>query len=183
MSKYRGILKNKAGICHTLPNSAVHYKGLLNLKSVWEIQLESQISNLTHRLNDTGPAGRSTIIRLKQAQIINWEPTNILSENIPDKFDCNGNFSGTVLKQANKLGIKFINSHLRKLFDWEGGAQPIKHCLNNDQLYSFSKRSLKNREIMFTDQLVDAETQTILDWNYIKTVKGPSCKETNSSIV
>ena len=70
-SKYRGILKNKAGIFHTLPNSAVHHKGLLNLKSVWEIQLESQISNLTHQLNDTSPAGRSTIIRLKQAQIIN----------------------------------------------------------------------------------------------------------------
>ena len=29
---------------------------------------------------------------------------------------------------------------------------------------------------MFTDQLVDVETQTIFDWNYIKTVKGSSRK-------
>ena len=165
-----------------MPNSAVHHKGLLNLKSVWEIQLESQISNLTYRLNDTGLAERLTIIRLKQVQIINWEPTNILTENIPDKFDCNGNFSDTVLKQANKLEIKFFNSNLQKLFDWEGGAQPIKRCLNNDQLYSFSKRSLKNREIMFTDQLVDVETQTIFDWNYIKTVKGPHIKDQPSMV-
>ena len=38
---YRKVFKNKIGICNTIPNSAIHHKGLLNLKSIWEIQTES----------------------------------------------------------------------------------------------------------------------------------------------
>ena len=70
-AQYREVLKNKVGICNTLPNSAVHHKGLLNLKSIWKIQVELQIPNLVKYLNDTGMTGISSIIRLKQSQINN----------------------------------------------------------------------------------------------------------------
>ena len=171
-SKYRKVLKNKSGICNTIPNSAVHHKGLLKLKSVWEIQTESQISNLTNRLNDMGPAGKSTLIRLKQAQITNWEPTNLLTGKIPEELDQNGNFSLAVLKQANKLGIRYHNSSLQKVFEWAGGSNTIQSCLNDAQLYKKSRKSLKKREIMFVDQLVDKETYTLTSWNYIKVTNG-----------
>jgi hypothetical protein len=113
---YRRILKNKAGICSTIPNSTIHHKGIYNLKSIWDVQLESQITELIHRLNDPGPARKATIIRLKQAQIKNWEPKNILSEKISSSFDCKGNFSAAIAKLANKLGFKFNNTSLKPLF-------------------------------------------------------------------
>ena len=62
----RRILRNKLGICNTLPNSTIHHKSILNLKSIWEIQTESHIANLINRLNDKGPTEQATLIRLKQ---------------------------------------------------------------------------------------------------------------------
>jgi hypothetical protein len=104
---YRKILKNKALICGTMPNSVIHNKEIYGLKSIWEIQLESQITSLLHSLNENGPTGLSTIIRLKQAQINNWEPTNILEDGIPKYFNTSGNLPAEIIKNANDLGIKF----------------------------------------------------------------------------
>ena len=115
-AQYRGVLKNKVGICNTLPNSAVHHKGLLNLKSIWEIQVESQIPNLAIYLNDIGTAGMSSIIRLKQSQINNWESKNIITDEILSTFNYKKNFTAKVLKLANKLKIKFKNSIMEEMF-------------------------------------------------------------------
>ena len=92
-----------------MPNSVIHNKKFYGLKSIWQIQNESQITGLINRLNDPGPAGISTIIRLKQSQIKNWEPTNILTDRLPPGYDCKDNFSATILKQANDLGFEIYN--------------------------------------------------------------------------
>ena len=113
---YRKLLKNKAMISGTMPNSVIHHKKFYGLKSIWQIQTESQITNLVHRLNDPGPAGLSTIIRLKQGQIKNWEPTNILEDGIPPNFDCKGNFTATILRNANELGLEIRNWKWAKIF-------------------------------------------------------------------
>ena len=115
-SEIRRTLKNKLGICSTLLNSAIHHKDIINLKSIWEIQTELHITNLINRLNDTGITGQATIIRLKQAQIKNWEPTNIFTEEIPNSFNCKGNFSASTLKMANDLGIRFDNNNIKNIF-------------------------------------------------------------------
>ena len=65
IAQYKTVLKNKAEICNILPNSAVYHKGLLNFKSIWEIQTEFQITNLATYLNNIEPADISTLIRLK----------------------------------------------------------------------------------------------------------------------
>ena len=106
----RKIVRNKAAIVNTLPNSAVHHKGIYNIQKVWNILKESQIACLLARLNDTGPAGVSTWIRLKQVQILNWEPRNILTETLPEGFNIKGNLSGTILKLANSLNITLTSS-------------------------------------------------------------------------
>ena len=143
--QFRKVFKNKAGICSTIPNSAIHHKGIYNLKSIWNVQLESQITELIHRLNNSGSVGKATLIRLKQVQINNWQPKNILSEEMPSSFDCKGNFSATILKLANKLRFKFNNTSLEPLFCWTGGLSSIKVGLNDDQLYSKSVQSLRKR--------------------------------------
>jgi hypothetical protein len=172
------IIKNKLGICSTLPNSAIHHKGIIKLKSIWEIQSESHITNLINRLNDTGPTGQATIIRLKQAQIENWEPINILTEEIPDTFNCKENFTASTLKMANHLGIKFDNRRINNIFQWQGGNFTIKKGLNNDILYKRSISSMRMRKMMFIDQLIDDELEILLSWKlvkimYTKSRKGP----------
>jgi hypothetical protein len=42
----RKIVRSKAAIANTLPNSVVHHKGFYNTQKIWNILKESQISNL-----------------------------------------------------------------------------------------------------------------------------------------
>ena len=80
-AKYSQVFKNLIQVTCTIPNSAIRHPGIYNLKSISELQNESQINGLIHRLNDTGVVGTSTFIRLKDLQLSNWEPTNILINN------------------------------------------------------------------------------------------------------
>ena len=132
-SPIQTVLKNKAEICNTLSNSTVHHKGLLNLKSIWKIQTESQITNLVTYLNDTGPAGISMLIRLKQSQINNWESKNIIAEEILTTFDSKGNFTVKVLKTANKINIKIRSTEIEELFQWKGGNFSIQSRFSDDK--------------------------------------------------
>lgn len=167
-TEIRRMVRNKLGISNTTPNSILHHKGIIGLKSIWEIQTESHITNLVNRLNDIGPAGTATIIRLKQAQINNWEPTNILEEKIPESFNTRDNLAASTLKMANDLGIKFENNELKMQFQWQGGNFTIKKGIDNNILYKNSIPSLKKRKLMYIDQLIDSELGILLSWNLVK---------------
>ena len=58
--RIRKLLRNKAAIVNTLPNSAVHHKGIYNIQKIWNILKESQVSYMLARLNNPGPVGIST---------------------------------------------------------------------------------------------------------------------------
>jgi ribonuclease HI len=176
-AQIRNLFRKKINIIGTIPNSVIHHKAIYNLKNIWENQRESQISNLIGRLNNTGPAGISTIIRLKQAQLINWEPKNILSESIPKGFHSKGNLSIKIIKTANNMGITIQSAKWNKLFNWKGGSLSIKTIMNDTGSYYKATPSLKNNNIMFVDQIIDKELKVILDWRIIQTInnreKGP----------
>ena len=177
----RRTVRNKLGISNTTPNSTVHHKGIVNLKSIMEIQTESHITSLINRLNNTGPSGIATIIRLKQAQIVNWEPTNILTEGVPNSFTCKDNFAANALKMTNNRGIKFENNELEKTFQWQGGNFTIKNGINNISLYLNSVTSIRSRKLIYINQLIDKELGILLSWKITKITntdnrKGPEPK-------
>jgi hypothetical protein len=176
-SQIRSLFRRKINIVGTIPNSVIHHKAIYKIKSIWENQRENHITNMIGRLNNTGPAGLSTIIRLKQAQILNWEPKNILTEIIPKGFRSKGNLSIKIIKTANNIGITVQSSKWNKVFEWKGGSISIKTILNDTGNYSKAITSLKNNNIMFLDQIIDKELKVILHWRIIQTIynrgKGP----------
>jgi len=99
-AKYMGTFKNSINISSTCPNSVALHKGIYSLKSMWELQNEALISNFTNRINDINNLGTSTIIRFKDFQIANWEPTNILEKRIHDTPKIKNNFQANVLLLA-----------------------------------------------------------------------------------
>src|SRR5215210_770493 len=58
------------------------------------------------------------------------------------------------------------------------GLISIKNCIDDKKLYNQAKRSLKNNELMFIDQLIDSENKVLLNWRMIQilqhTMKGPT---------
>ncbi|RHZ69300.1 hypothetical protein Glove_284g60 [Diversispora epigaea] len=107
--KYLQIFKNLIQVTHTIPNSTIHHPGIYNFKSISELQNESQINGLIHRLNNTGVVGTSTFIYLKDLQLSNWKPINILINN-KVKLNTNNNFSDQILNIAHSLEINFQES-------------------------------------------------------------------------
>ena len=113
----RKLVRNKTSITNTLPNSIIHHKGFYNIHKIWNIVKENQIANLIARLNNPGPAGLSTWIRIKQAQILNWEPKNILRETIPKGFNTKNNLSCAILKLANSMDITIQSAQWEDKYD------------------------------------------------------------------
>jgi len=166
----RKTIKQVSKILGTIPNPTIHHKSFYRLKSIWEIQLESQITNLLNRLNNIDHPGTSTLIRLKQAQIKHWEPSNILSNNIVHN-SYKKNLSAQILKTANKLNITFSDSQWTDIFQWKGGHISIKTLLKSDTVYNKAISSLKKNSIMFVDQLINKESCALLDWRIVQTLK------------
>jgi len=143
------------------------------------MQTEAQITGLINKLNDIDASEQSTLIRLKQVQIKKWEPVNILTEEISDSFVCKGNFSATILKLANKIGFILENKHMESHFQWTRGTFTIKNRLVNDTIYRKSAHLLEKRQLIFIDQLIDAELGILLNWSLIKTIyPGPNKRRT-----
>jgi len=165
-AKYSQVFKNLIQVTRTIPNSAIRHPGIYNLKSISELQNESQINGLIHRLNDSSVVGTSTFIRLKDLQLSNWEPTNILINN-KVKLNTNNNLSGQILNTAHSLGINFLGPYIQELFQWKGGNLSIKTVLNNDKFYKSSVKSLHRRHLLFLDQIIDTHNNIILEWPMI----------------
>jgi len=111
--------------------------------------------------------GTSTIIRLKDFQIANWEPTNILEKRIHDTPKIKNNFQANVLLLAQDHGISYHSSNLLDLFDWKGGTISIKEVLNDQKHYNKAIKSLSRSNLMYIDQLIDPSNKTLLNWQVL----------------
>ena len=168
-----GSFKNS--ISKTCPNSIILHKGIYNLKSVWEIQTEALVSNFTNRLNDIGPIGKSTRIKLKDVQILNWKPTNIVKTKT--HLDTKGNLQAKVLALSHNMNICYQDNELHNIFEWKGGNYPIKSVLQDHKLYKNSKKQLRENNIMFLDQLVDINNNQLINWQILISLRERSNKE------
>jgi len=161
------VMKQIAKISKTISNSSIHHKSLYRLKSINEIQRENQIPSFTNMINSNGHPSYSTIIRLKQAQIQQWEPANILTEKTIQR-QSKKNLSAAILKMANNMGITYPNSHWTNTFQWTGGFLSVKTLLDNQVMYNQSIKSIRKHNIMYIDQIIEKETGILLNWKFIQ---------------
>jgi hypothetical protein len=163
-SSYMKIFKHSIKISSTCPNSAIQHPGIYNLRDLENLQNEMHINNLLNRLNEHSLVYTTTIMRLKDLQINNWEPKNIMSENLQYKLNTKNNLSGKILCAAHNYGIKFTGPHIQEYFNWNGGNYSIKEILRDEKVYNKSINSLRSRNIMFIDQLIDTANKYIISW-------------------
>ena len=166
-AKYMGKFKNSINVSKTCPNSIILHKGIYNLKSMWEIQAEALISNFTNRINDENKPGISSIIRLKDFQLLNWEPENIIKKHNLESLKIKKNLQANILSLAHSYGITYQGSNFQDLFEWQGGSISIKNIINNQKTYNKSIKSLSRLNIMFIDQIIDQDNKLLLDWQVL----------------
>src|SRR5438552_8969826 len=116
------------------------------------------------RLNDTGPTGISTKIKLKDAQIKYWESTNIIQSQITDFIKTKGNLQANILALLYKTGIKYKDLTLNQMFEWKGELHLIKEVIQDQKEYKRSVKHLAKCRIMFLDLIIDLDNKRIIDW-------------------
>ena len=99
--------KNSINISKIYLNSIMLYKGIYGFKSIGEIQSEAFISNFTNRINDIGIIWLSIKIRLKDTQILNWKPVNIIKTQILYFFNIKDNLQAKILTLTHSFEITY----------------------------------------------------------------------------
>jgi ribonuclease HI len=170
------IFKHSVKVTTTCPNSAIKHPGIYNLRDLESLQNEMHINNLLNRLNDHSLVSTTTLMRLKDLQINNWEPKNILMDELQSKLTTGNNLSGKILCAAREYGIRFTGPHIQEYFTWYGGNYSIKETLQNNNLYKDSIKSLQLRNIMYTDQVIDTNNKYIISWPLLTALTKTSTK-------
>src|SRR5271170_2314708 len=173
---YMRSFKNSINISKTCPNSIMLHKGIYSLKSMWEIQSEALLSNFTNRINDIGITDLSTRIRLKDAQISNWEPTNIIKTQLSNSFNAKNNFQTNILRLVHDYNIKYQGNNLHDIFEWQERSYPIKEIMKDHKLYKKSIKCLAKANLMFIDQLIDKNNKLIISWQILTSLLGKNNK-------
>lgn len=68
---------------------------------------------------------------------------------------------------TKKNGLQISSDRWQHIFDWEGRRTSIKSCVNDKKIYKKSRLSLRDKQIMFVDQIYDKINGNILDWYLI----------------
>jgi hypothetical protein len=84
------------------------------------------------------------------------------------EFSTKGNLTETSLKLANSLGIILRSSQWSDKFSWRDGLISVKLVLNNSKEYKKAIPSLRGKDIMYVDQVLNRELNSILSWSFIQ---------------
>ena len=162
-SKIRRLVRNKIGIANTSPNAFLYRKNMFKLVNFLERQEIKQIELLNYKIVDNNLLGITTKIRLKQLQFNEWLHDNPLEIwNYNDILTFKNNLLGQILCLMNKKGLGLNTNSKENNWKIEGGTIPILDILRND--YRKHKESLKNKNIMYVEQLIHLEDLSLKYW-------------------
>src|SRR6185295_6753077 len=168
-SKYLTMVKHKAKLSHTSPNSTMLNPYIYNIYNIWDIQLQYHISCFQQRINNSEVLGISTKIRLQQLQNNLWSATNILQHSQPlidgpNKLTLNFK----IIQLLQHLGISIIaNSNVIWPNTTQDGHQPLEPILNQHPKYNTFRKQLRKNNILFLEQLCTADNSTLLKWHHL----------------
>ena len=80
IASFRKVFKHKLSFPTTAPNSIMDNRNLYNFRNLYDLQLQSKVTNFLIQINADGILGTVTEIRLKQLQSEMITTTNILLE-------------------------------------------------------------------------------------------------------
>ena len=164
LSKYLTMIKHKAKLSRTSPNSTMLNPYIYNVYNIWDIQLQHHISCFQQRINDPEILGISTKIRLQQLQNNLWSATNILQHNQPlidgpNKLTLNFK----IIQLLQHLGISILaNSNVLWPYTIHDGYQPLEPILIQHPKYNTFRKQLRKNNILYLEQLCTADNSTLL---------------------
>ncbi|PKC52946.1 hypothetical protein RhiirA1_480332 [Rhizophagus irregularis] len=148
---FRKIFKHKLHLASSIPNAILNNNFIYVFRNLYELQLQSKISNYNLQINSRGLLGIITDIRICKLQHLLWLPSFPLL-NFP--FDkpfslVIYNFHFRMILLCKQFNFSFNINHL-KYYTIIGGNIEIRSLIPLP-LFIKSLKVLKNRSLMFLE--------------------------------
>src|SRR2546429_4836928 len=173
IAPYIKMFKRKLSLSSTAPNAMLVNNGMYNFRHLYDVQLQSKLSQLVVAINNTSLVGNVLNIRLCQLQLYYWLDSNPLLVwpfSSPKSLD--GSFLTQVLTLAKKHEFSFtVPSKLQ--FIIQGGSDVVRTHLSEEDYKSMYK-FLRRKRILFRSQLVELATASPLSWAAYNKLNGLS---------
>ncbi|RHZ87129.1 hypothetical protein Glove_40g121 [Diversispora epigaea] len=167
-TKFISMIKNKALLPITAPNALIHAKKAYDVCHLWDRQLQMQSNNLFNRLNDKGMLGCSTRIRLQHLQNSFWSGQSITESLFTMKIKRRRSLINDILVICKTHDLTFkLSKNLNDNLLIKGGNITIEEILDDESQYRLIRKSLRNRQLMFLEQLVSHNGKILLHWQEI----------------
>ncbi|RHZ86816.1 hypothetical protein Glove_44g5 [Diversispora epigaea] len=168
------FFKNKVGFVRSAMNSIFFMSEGYKLFNIQNRQIQMHGVNWLKRVNADNDVGLSTRIRLQQYQNATWHHKSILNSITIVNTKIGHNLIGDILGMLKAIDFKFhICTTLPGSLTFpSGGFILIAKCKDIKWFKKYCQ-SLKNRRIMFFDQLFNIDFSTFLHWPHLLTfIKG-----------
>ncbi|RHZ54554.1 hypothetical protein Glove_426g87 [Diversispora epigaea] len=167
-TKFISMIKNKALLPITAPNALIHAKEAYDVCHLWNRQLQMQSNNLFNKLNDKGMLGCSTRERLQHLQNSFWSGQSITESLFTMKIKRGRSLINDILVICKTHDLTFkLSKTLNDNLLIKGGNITIEEILDDESQYRLIRKSLRNRQLMFLEQLISHNGKILLHWQKI----------------
>ncbi|RHZ87114.1 hypothetical protein Glove_40g116 [Diversispora epigaea] len=147
-TKFISMIKNKVLLPITAPNALIHAKETYDVCHLWNRQLQMQSNNLFNRLNDKGQSITESLFTMKTKR-----GRSLINDIL-------------VICKTHDLTFK-LSKNLNDNLLIKGGNITIEEILDDESQYRLIRKSLRNRQLMFLEQLVSHDGKILLHWQEI----------------
>ena len=168
IAPFRQLYKNKIRLSSTAPNAILENNFIYKFRDLYEVQLQSKITNFVIQINDQNLLGKITDIRLKQLQHYEWLSKSPLVTWPYNSIQHNQyrSFIAGMLSLCQQQKIDFhVNNDQHNLILGGNLQREIRTILGED--FSKYKKQLRLNNIMFLEQLSSPNGKFLSTWKTI----------------
>ncbi|CAB4439657.1 unnamed protein product [Rhizophagus irregularis] len=176
MTRLNGIIKKRAGLAKSTPNFILFEKDLLGLKHIYDLQMEMLYKNLLYQANGNEKLKRLFLIKISQEQKNIW--TSKCPGEMQIESKCHHNWILAAMKALNEENIRICNHEIKNTNERhriKGGRTDILEILN-PKLIKNSVNSRRSKDVMFLEDLLEADGINMLKWKHLCKEKGRNTK-------
>ncbi|PKC53349.1 hypothetical protein RhiirA1_543229 [Rhizophagus irregularis] len=165
---FRRMFKNKLKFARSAPNAILDNPYIYGYRDFYDNQLQAKITDFCIQLNDNGLLGKVTEIRLKSLQAQLWTSRPLIKKlpynRVPHTRKNNYILNMLLLCHDNNISLENLDSNTFPTI--KGGKIPLEDVVDN-AYYSKHKERLREKKILFLDQIISGDKSRLLLWKEI----------------
>jgi hypothetical protein len=176
MGIVNSTIKHKGCLSKSTSNAIIYDEDIYKVKNIYYLQLENLIKTMTYYANNDKELKSLFELNRVNSQYKAWTSLCILEEQKLLNFG-KYSFINDALMILGAENIKWCNHELYNQHNNHrilGGIIPIENIVTTKE-YRKMRESLKKRNILFLDQMIDQTKNNILKWSHF-------IKENNGSL-